>query len=83
MVGNQQIRKNNQVSTLKTIKKKCNECNKKLNIVSEYLCKCDKILCSKHKYSDTHKCSYNHKEVWKQIIRKKNPTICKKRIPGI
>ena len=38
---------------------KCTQCNKKLLI--EYSCKCKKVLCITHLYSDMHNCTFDYK----------------------
>ena len=38
---------------------KCAKCNKKLLI--EYPCKCKKVFCLTHLYSDMHACTFDHK----------------------
>lgn len=65
------------------IKNKCHECNKKLNITNEYMCKCNNIFCSKHRFADTHKCNFDHKANWKKIIEKNNPSLSQKKIDKI
>ncbi len=64
-------------------KKRCSECNRTLKLVDEFVCKCGKILCAKHKFSDLHKCNFDHKATWKQKIRQHNPTIESNKIEKI
>jgi len=47
---------------------KCAKCNKKLLI--EYPCKCKKVFCITHLYSDVHACTYDHKQDEKERIKK-------------
>jgi hypothetical protein len=46
---------------------KCAKCNKKLLI--EYPCKCKKVFCITHLYSDVHACTYDHKKDEKDRIQ--------------
>lgn len=47
----------------------CNICNKKLTLTQqEMVCKCDKMLCSKHKLN--HNCMYDYKQIQQQKLKK-------------
>lgn len=74
---------NSEEPAIKDTKKKCAECNRSIKIVSEFVCKCGKVLCSKHKFSDTHKCEFDHRAAWKQTIQRHNPTIQSSKIEKI
>jgi len=55
-------------------KNRCMECKKKVGLTG-FVCHCGKLLCSLHRYSDKHECSYDWKEKGAQEIRKNNPVI--------
>lgn len=38
---------------------RCNTCGCKLSIPSTFQCRCGKTLCTRHRYSDSHICSYD------------------------
>ncbi|CAH1995795.1 unnamed protein product [Acanthoscelides obtectus] len=67
------------------IKKKarCNECNKRLNITNIYDCRCGKIFCSQHRYSEVHRCSYDYKLEGRKILEKQNPLVTAEKISRI
>nr|CAI5834208.1 unnamed protein product [Callosobruchus analis] len=67
------------------IKKKarCNECNKRLNITNIYDCRCGKIFCSQHRYSEVHRCSYDYKLEGRKILEKQNPLVTADKISRI
>lgn len=49
---------------------KCAECNKKINITNSVECKCNKLLCYKHRYQNEHKCNYDFKTKERDILSK-------------
>ena len=49
---------------------RCNECNKKINITNSLTCKCDKLLCYKHRYQTDHKCTFDYKIHDRNILTK-------------
>ena len=51
---------------------RCSECNKKINITNNIICKCSKILCYKHRYHTEHKCSFDFKSYEREILTKLN-----------
>jgi len=52
---------------------KCHVCNKKLGLMSGFKCKCGNTFCSIHRYSDSHKCTYDYKHQGKIQLTKNNP----------
>ena len=54
---------------------RCNECNKKINITNSLTCKCDKLLCYKHRYHTDHKCTFDYKTHDRNILAKYNEKI--------
>ncbi|KAJ8933835.1 hypothetical protein NQ314_013757, partial [Rhamnusium bicolor] len=67
------------------IKKKarCNECNKRLNITNIYNCRCGKIFCSQHRYSEVHRCSYDYKTEGRKILEQQNPLVTAEKVNRI
>ena len=57
-----QLKKNNKLY--------CIICNKKLPIFI-IKCKCNKLLCSIHRYPNEHDCQYDYKESFKQELKQK------------
>ena len=64
-------------------KKKCFTCNRRLNLTTEFQCKCDQQFCLKHRYPDMHSCQFNHKAIWKKSLESKNPAVCYNKIEKI
>ncbi|CAG5129077.1 unnamed protein product [Candidula unifasciata] len=63
-------------------KNRCMECRKKVGLTG-FVCHCGKLLCSLHRYSDTHECSFDFKEKAQQEIRKNNPVVKGEKIQRI
>ena len=59
----------------KTIKKRCHYCNKRLKLLEENLCKCNKIFCPKHRLCHSHDCDYDTKSTNKKKIGDENPKV--------
>lgn len=55
-------------------KNRCVECRKKVGLTG-FVCHCGKMLCSLHRYSDMHDCSYDWREKGQEEIRRNNPVI--------
>ena len=64
-------------------KPRCTVCNKKLRVLSAFVCKCKKQFCSKHRYAETHPCDYNYKEEERKLLAKNNPLIVAPKLPKI
>ncbi|ORX76972.1 hypothetical protein BCR32DRAFT_193624, partial [Anaeromyces robustus] len=58
----------------------CEFCNKKLRITATYKCKCNKIFCAAHRYSECHNCTYDYKQQGKKDLEKNNPLVVKDKI---
>lgn len=65
---------------LKKIKCSYDECKKKIDLVSQYPCKCGNIYCKYHKFTLDHSCTYNYKKVHEEKLKKENPEIKGKKI---
>jgi hypothetical protein len=44
-------------------------CKMKLMLI-DFPCKCNKIYCSQHRYSESHDCSYDYKKLGKELLKK-------------
>ncbi|KAL1464127.1 hypothetical protein WDU94_003802 [Cyamophila willieti] len=58
-----------------TSRSRCSQCNKKLNISATYTCRCERLFCSKHRYSEAHACTYDYKKEGKKQIAEANPLV--------
>ena len=54
---------------------RCNKCNKKIKLVEQFKCKCNQLLCTIHRYSDTHDCTFDWKSHDREILTKMNPVV--------
>ena len=65
------------VKQSKVKKKKCQICKKKLNIIEQSIgeCKCNKILCTKHRYPQEHNCTFDHNKTARETLMKQNPIV--------
>lgn len=49
-----------------------NECKKRLSLVDESIrCRCDHSFCAKHRDSARHNCTFNYKDMNREILTKK------------
>ena len=55
------------------------ECNKKL-LLTSIKCKCNNTFCDKHRYPESHNCSFNYKLNIMKKLRDNNPQILDKKI---
>ena len=56
-------------------KKRCQQCNKRLKLLDENVCKCGNMFCPKHRLCHSHDCGYNKKVDNKKRIAKNNPKV--------
>lgn len=54
---------------------KCTKCNKRLNIVGEYKCRCGNVYCVKDRFPTEHECSYDYKEHGRAEISRNNHVV--------
>jgi len=67
------------VENKKIVKKRCQHCNKRLKLLEENLCKCNKIFCLKHRLCHSHDCEYIRNNDNKKKIIMENPKVeCEK-----
>ena len=67
----------------KSQSKRCSNCNKRLSLSTEYICKCAGVFCTKHRFPDSHGCTFDHKEQWKKSLEQKNPQVVAEKISKI
>lgn len=68
------------------IKKKqlrCDKCNRKLNITNNYSCRCGKLFCAQHRYSEVHGCKYDYKSEGRIILERQNPLVVAEKLRKI
>ncbi|XP_076809981.1 AN1-type zinc finger protein 6-like isoform X2 [Clavelina lepadiformis] len=70
------------VSPSKPKKNRCASCRKRLGLTGFY-CRCGKIFCSLHRYSDQHACEFDYKADAQAKIRKENPVVVGEKINKI
>jgi AN1-type zinc finger and ubiquitin domain-containing protein 1 len=73
------------VSTKKqsTVRSRCSECRKRLNITNVYTCRCDKLFCATHRYSELHNCTFDYKTDGRKILEQTNPLVTAQKLPKI
>lgn len=73
------------VSTKKqsTVRSRCSECRKRLNITNVYTCRCDKLFCAAHRYSELHNCTFDYKTDGRKILERTNPLVTAQKLPKI
>lgn len=53
----------------------CSYCGVKLRLTNRFGCKCRRVFCAKHRYSDEHRCSYDYRTENMLRLEKENPRI--------
>ena len=54
---------------------RCEHCNKRLNITNIYNCRCGRIFCSQHRYSEVHNCKFDYKTEGRKLLEQQNPLV--------
>ncbi|KAK1319264.1 Zinc finger A20 and AN1 domain-containing stress-associated protein 11 [Acorus calamus] len=54
--------------------KQCSSCNRKVGLTG-FRCRCGDLFCGRHRYSDTHDCSFDYKAAGREEISKANPVV--------
>lgn len=52
----------------------CTFCKKRLKLIN-FSCSCKGVFCNKHRFPETHDCSFNFIEKAKEKLNKNNPII--------
>ncbi|PKA52428.1 Zinc finger AN1 domain-containing stress-associated protein 15 [Apostasia shenzhenica] len=53
---------------------RCFSCRKRVGLTG-FRCRCGELFCSRHRYSETHDCSFDYKAAGREEISKANPVI--------
>ncbi|KAG9150682.1 hypothetical protein Leryth_008148 [Lithospermum erythrorhizon] len=53
---------------------RCSGCYKKVGLTG-IRCRCSKLFCSNHRYSDRHDCTFDYKSSGREAIARENPVI--------
>jgi hypothetical protein len=60
--------------------KSCMQCKKKLGPAQIFNCKCNKVFCSMHRYSDRYGCTHDYKTDARKVLARDNPCVTKEKI---
>lgn len=69
-------------SPSKPKKSRCASCRKRVGLTGFY-CRCGKLFCGLHRYSDQHQCDFDYKADAQAKIRKENPVVVGEKIKKI
>jgi AN1-type zinc finger and ubiquitin domain-containing protein 1 len=62
---------------------RCDECGKKTGIATVFPCRCGGTFCTKHRYAECHRCSFDYKTAGKKILTRENPVVTAPKLPKI
>lgn len=74
------------LENLPAVRKKqlrCDQCNRKLNISNNYTCRCGRLFCAQHRYSEVHNCSHDYKTEGRLILERQNPLVVAEKLRKI
>ena len=60
-------------------KSRCDFCKKKCPIII-YKCKCGGKFCTKHRYSDSHNCKFDHTSLERERLKMHLPKVVKDKV---
>jgi hypothetical protein len=61
----------------------CSQCKKKLRLTNRFMCRCGLCLCSMHRYSDRHPCTFDFFAENSKLLTKQNPVTSGSKIAHI
>jgi len=64
-------------------KLRCLLCTKKLGLATTYHCRCEGTFCAKHRYPETHTCTFDYKTEGRRILERNNPVVTAPKLPKI
>ncbi|KAJ8893662.1 hypothetical protein PR048_006262 [Dryococelus australis] len=67
----------------KHLRTRCAVCRKRLNITNVYTCRCEKLFCSAHRYSEVHSCTFDYKSEGRRLLEQANPLVAAPKLPKI
>ncbi|XP_042447872.1 zinc finger A20 and AN1 domain-containing stress-associated protein 1-like [Zingiber officinale] len=53
---------------------RCSSCRKRVGLAG-FRCRCGKLFCGQHRYSDRHGCSFDYKAAGRAAIARENPVV--------
>lgn len=74
------------LESLPAVRKKqlrCDQCNRKLNLSNNYRCRCGRLFCAQHRYSEVHNCSHDYKTEGRLILERQNPLVVAEKLRKI
>merc|ERR1712215_112832 len=74
--------KDGDIPVKKTKKNRCLSCRKKVGLTG-FLCRCEGMYCSVHRYSDMHQCNYDYKALGEREISQNNPLVVAQKVVRI
>jgi len=63
-------------------KNRCQECRKKVGLTG-FDCRCGGLLCSLHRYSDKHQCTFDYHAMGAEQLRRANPVVVSEKVQKI
>ncbi|WUR02394.1 zinc finger AN1 domain-containing protein [Vairimorpha necatrix] len=63
-----------------TMKNNCYKCNRRMNLVSSYKCRCGNNYCNRHRFHDQHDCKFDFKKLATEKLAMNNPKLQNNRI---
>uniref|UniRef100_A0A1I8J3T9 AN1-type domain-containing protein n=1 Tax=Macrostomum lignano TaxID=282301 RepID=A0A1I8J3T9_9PLAT len=54
---------------------RCQACGRRTGPSSSFECRCGRIYCARHRYPESHSCSFDFKEQGRQLLRESNPRV--------
>jgi len=73
-VSSEAEKKDEDKKDTKKKKNRCFVCKKKLGLTG-FTCRCDRLFCAVHRYTDKHDCSFDYKAMGEKEISEANPVI--------
>lgn len=73
-VSSEEDKKDDEKKDTKKKKNRCFVCKKKLGLTG-FTCRCDRLFCAVHRYTDKHDCSFDYKAMGEKEISEANPVI--------
>ena len=60
-------------------KNRCDICNKKYGLIP-FECKCGGKFCTKHRYTDSHNCKFDHTSLERERLKMHLPKVVKDKV---
>merc|ERR1712203_844298 len=76
------VEKDEEPKETKKKKNRCFSCNKKLGLTG-FSCRCGRLFCAVHRYSDKHECNFDYKAMGEKEISEANPLIVAAKVAKI